>query len=305
MQQKNQGNGAISFLTFLADYDFVKIPRIQRDYVQGGKDDKAKDIREGFLADLKAAVMGEKELSLDFIYGVCENNTFLPLDGQQRLTTLFLLYWYGVRQLDCNERRKEILGLLKKFSYQTRFSSEDFCDLLFNESLISGNEKGEESIEKLITDNPGFSRFWRYDPTVDSMLNMLNDIDLKFKGTVTVEQWKSFFDNETVRFFKFGIENSQKPDDLYVKMNARGKHLTYFENLKARLQQWMPDGDDKIYWKRAIDSIWSDFFWKTSRAAEEKYTEKDPAPALIDKPFWIFLYWRRSRSCTAYFFKAT
>jgi hypothetical protein len=36
-------------------------------------------------------------LNLDFIYGSMESHRpsdFLPLDGQQRLTTLFLLHWY-------------------------------------------------------------------------------------------------------------------------------------------------------------------------------------------------------------------
>ena len=210
-QQNEQENKLITFLNFLEGYHSVEIPRIQRDYVQGGNDDKAKDIREGFLADLKKAVKKEKKLSLDFIYGVVENSKFLPLDGQQRLTTLFLLYWYGVRQLKDESLREKILKQLEKFSYQTRFSSKDFCRLLFDKSLIGNivstesagdnTASGADNIEVLITDNPQFSRFWRYDPTVDSMLNMLKDIDLSFGKDVQPQQWEKFFENETVSFF--------------------------------------------------------------------------------------------------------
>jgi uncharacterized protein with ParB-like and HNH nuclease domain len=45
----------------------------------------------------------------------------VPIDGQQRLTTLFLLHWYiGVRL--GNEEIKKL-----SFSYKTRVSARDFC----------------------------------------------------------------------------------------------------------------------------------------------------------------------------------
>jgi hypothetical protein len=39
------------------------------------------------------------EIELDFIYGFSDvktdnKTTFIPIDGQQRLTTLWLLYWF-------------------------------------------------------------------------------------------------------------------------------------------------------------------------------------------------------------------
>lgn len=299
MAEENNQEKPISFLDFLrkADIKEVQIPHIQRDYVQGGMDDKTKDIRAGFLDALKRAVTGDSQkVSLDFIYGTNQDGFFLPLDGQQRLTTLFLLHWYGaVTKLEGEERDK-IIETLKKFSYQTRLSSRDFCDLLpRREEIIStmADLSADQNPSDVITGDPGYSRFWRYDPTVDSMLNMLDAMHEKFHD-VDDATWRGFFEsNDRVSFFETPLTNSQSPDDLYVKMNARGKHLTHFENIKAQLQQWMTsmDKDFQKQWKSNMDGEWSFFFWKQEiQRAELSENEKiDPAKRLIDEPFWIFL----------------
>ena len=256
------------FLEFLREYDLIQIPRIQRDYVQGGNSKKATDIRKTFVGDLCNAIKEQKVLLLDFIYGNVEMNgdkrCFYPLDGQQRLTTLFLLHWYGSLFLDDDEG-DEIRERLQKFSYQTRFSSEQFCKLLFNKDVIESAKKcgDEQKISDAIKDNPGYSKFWKYDPTVDSMLNMLDCIHDVFKKQEI--DWKRDF-ADTIKFYVYEIKDSQEPDDLYVKMNARGKHLTNFENFKAHLQQWMNDcnGLDDAFkksWKEKMDADWSNFFW--------------------------------------------
>ena len=74
----------------------IEIPIIQRDYAQGRKN--VIKIAGKFLDDIKHAIAKDRPLNLDFIYGKITKNesseTFIPLDGQQRLTTLFLLHWY-------------------------------------------------------------------------------------------------------------------------------------------------------------------------------------------------------------------
>lgn len=288
-------DNAKNFLEFLREYDLIQIPRIQRDYVQGGNSKKATDIRKTFVGDLCNAIKEQKVLLLDFIYGNVEMNgdkrCFYPLDGQQRLTTLFLLHWYGSLFLDDDEG-DEIRERLQKFSYQTRFSSEQFCKLLFNKDVIESAKKcgDEQKISDAIKDNPGYSKFWKYDPTVDSMLNMLDCIHDVFKKQEI--DWKRDF-ADTIKFYVYEIKDSQEPDDLYVKMNARGKHLTNFENFKAHLQQWMNDcnGLDDAFkksWKEKMDADWSNFFWN-AKDQNELQNIPDPAKNFIDKPFWVFL----------------
>ncbi len=105
----------------------ILIPKIQRDYAQGRE--SAGAIRERFLASLFEAIDKDsgKELLLDFVFGQKEEKTrniFYPVDGQQRLTTLFLLHLY------VGKRGGLDVDFLKKFSYETRTSSKQFCERL-------------------------------------------------------------------------------------------------------------------------------------------------------------------------------
>src|SRR5688500_12652788 len=74
--------------------DQVEIPLIQRDYAQGREDARTNAIRARFLDAIHAALTQDAPIGLDFIYGEVRDRKFEPLDGQQRLTTLFLLHWY-------------------------------------------------------------------------------------------------------------------------------------------------------------------------------------------------------------------
>ena len=90
----------IIYKQLLQRHGRIRIPMIQRDYAQGRPSEE--EVREDFLSALgdalnKSANDPTLPLNLDFIYGSVEGDIetrFLPLDGQQRLTTLFLLHWY-------------------------------------------------------------------------------------------------------------------------------------------------------------------------------------------------------------------
>src|SRR5687768_3920609 len=95
---------ATSLWNLLNSYKIV-IPILQRDYAQGRLIGKVPMIRERFLKEILSAVVknNPQPLELDFVYGYTKENrngqtvvsrTFIPLDGQQRLTTLFLLHWF-------------------------------------------------------------------------------------------------------------------------------------------------------------------------------------------------------------------
>lgn len=63
---------------------------------------------------------------------------FIPLDGQQRLTTLFLLHWYLAQITPDQDLCDRLLTALHRadglarFTYETRSSSREFCDLLIS-----------------------------------------------------------------------------------------------------------------------------------------------------------------------------
>jgi hypothetical protein len=104
----------------------IEIPLIQRDYAQGRDADSVARIRANFLDVLHDAVTTAMPISLDFVYGEVKNGTLRPLDGQQRLTTLFLLHWYLAWRADRLEQEQG----WKRFSYATRASARLFCERL-------------------------------------------------------------------------------------------------------------------------------------------------------------------------------
>ena len=116
-------NNSLQKTTFwdLINKKEIMIPKIQRDYVQG--QDANKSIRFDFLNSIKKALdtPNDYNMILDFVYGMSDEEKFIPIDGQQRLTTLWLLHWYLA--LRCNKLNNQYRALLRKFNYQTRPSS--------------------------------------------------------------------------------------------------------------------------------------------------------------------------------------
>jgi|GEM_PF-3595975 hypothetical protein len=257
-------NQTYSFLNLLENCS-VKIPIIQRDYAQGRKTDIVEQVRSSFLDSIANSIKRAKKnvtaqpLSLDFIYGTIENNFLEPIDGQQRLTTLFLLHWYYAAK----ENRCDVSGLLQKFEYQTRTSSTEFCTRLcvhmdaFKEKVEFNN-----SLSEAIRDSSWFMLVWIDDPTVAAMLTMLDAID-RHPVLGTLDDVYSLFENNSPIVFQFlPIEKFGKGEELYIKMNSRGKRLTDYENFKALFGKQLHQDTNlsKNYWNN-IDGAWSKHFW--------------------------------------------
>ena len=216
----------------------ISIPIIQRDYAQGRKD--AATIRDKFLDEIFNRLNKEENLFLDFIYGSIEDDKFIPIDGQQRLTTLFLLHLYFAKK-----ERKDC-EYLKGFTYETRSSSREFCEKLVDAVI----DFSKDEISADIKNYSWFMPFWENDPTVKSMLVMLDAIHDKFKNS-------TFYDRlENIKFSFLELKEFGLTDDLYIKMNARGKPLSEFENFKAEFEKEL---SQEI--KAKLDNEWLDLFW--------------------------------------------
>ncbi len=252
----------LSFLNLLKN-NKIEIPIIQRDYAQGRKDKK--ELRQNFLNTIKDALLSDTPIKLDFIYGSNNGDSFQPLDGQQRLTTLFLLYWYAANRCDVNY--DEIEPELCKFSYETRISSREFCqDLVQNPISIS---EDIQILSEKIIDSNWFFLSWKKDPTIDSMLRTIDDIHTFFFEISNL--WELLADKSLISFYFVELENIGLTDDLYIKMNARGKLLTSFESFKAGLQKrindnnWQKDVPPLDLFSLKIDTVWTDYFWSKFR----------------------------------------
>ncbi|HFI0912198.1 TPA: DUF262 domain-containing protein, partial [Streptococcus suis] len=147
----------------------VVIPLIQRDYAQGRKDIRTTEVRKQLLKDINFSLLNfdEPPLDLNFIYGKSLNDAFIPLDGQQRLTTLFLVYIFAFRDSENSD-------FLKNFSYETRDSSKQFFISLYNnrKEIFSNSNKPSE----IIKDSAWFADTWVYDPAISGALVTLDSI---------------------------------------------------------------------------------------------------------------------------------
>lgn len=85
-----------TLMSLCQEYDKIEIPIIQRDYAQGRK--KEGKVRGRFVEFLIQAFVTQAPVELDFVYGNVRKedgkSAFIPIDGQQRLTTLWLLHWF-------------------------------------------------------------------------------------------------------------------------------------------------------------------------------------------------------------------
>ena len=130
---------SITFESFIKEQK-IEIPAIQRDYVQGrGFTIEEQDKREAFVSRLINTIADDnaKPCHLEFIYGAKNNvsNRFIPLDGQQRLTTLFILHWVIWQKSSNDARQKYPLNLIEGFNYETRLSSSTFCRNIIERQL--------------------------------------------------------------------------------------------------------------------------------------------------------------------------
>lgn len=269
----------LSFIDIFSNYEKIHsilIPAIQRDFAQGRTTPKATKIRKDFVTELKNYLLDGKTHSLDFIYGYGHDQFFIPLDGQQRLTTLWLLHLY----LGCMSGKSDKITQFV-FNYETRDSSARFCQKLldnagnlFTPELLKVKDKNNNKYtpSKLIKNEYWWFTKWINDPTINGMLMMLDEIDKQFYDsekedyiTIPTASDNLFSNNKPIVFQFMSLEGFHDIDDLYIKMNARGLPLTPFEIFKSKLIEDVEkvlDKETQQQFKSDIDCTWSDTLWK-------------------------------------------
>jgi hypothetical protein len=273
----------MTYAALMQQQRHIRVPMLQRDYAQGRADQA--DVRDAFLAALENALKRRSDdpelpLNLDFIYGSIEGGgdqtRFAPLDGQQRLTTLFLLHWFLAWQdgaWDAFATMFRAQDGTSRFTYKVRQSSTEFFDKLVAFQPASRPE-AIESVGALICDQPWYFRHWRLDPTVQSALTMLDAIHERFRGSTGLFARLTDSQAPAITFQLLLLEKLSLSDDLYIKMNARGKPLTAFENFKAQYEQLLADKFTQHtrtingrsyslakFVAQRMDTAWADFFW--------------------------------------------
>ncbi len=302
----------------------IRIPRIQRDYAEGRETESIQRKRWNMLKDIIQVLYGSKtNLSFDFIYGYMmddkvnclinnyndydqhKNVVFDPLDGQQRLTTLFLFYWFYGRHIELQKNPHE-QAIHSLFIYETRPSSEEFCNWLVTKNaksiidswmrLVSNIETANKKNELLCDNekNPrkkavlqlrypqkktprlmdyimtldDFKWDWRDDPNIRSMIVVIESI-YKLMTEMGLDYDTGIKCNVNLDNITFQLLDHLECDgeELFEKMNARGKALTDFEEIKSTLEEEMElqgIAGKKIAsdWQEQIDNKWVNYYWK-------------------------------------------
>lgn len=255
-------NDIYTFIKLLKEYRIV-IPVMQRSYAEGRNTKHAEDVRKSIIETIINSVQNNKPLFFDFVYGNInkEEKKFIPFDGQQRLTTLFLFHRYVF------EKANESLDILQNFSYETRPSAKEFLEKLCLNNIIPSKD---DSLSFFIINQNWFFDDWKKDPTISSILTVLDEIHTQFnktKGVDFVKIEQTLNKTDLISFHFVDMKFNQLPNNTYVKMNARGKSLTGFENFKASLEEYLKNSYNSLYqeFRNNIDSIWLDFMFSKTR----------------------------------------
>ena len=241
----------------------ILIPLLQRDYVQGGSEDVIGPFLDALI---------EKECDLTYIYGYEENGCFVPVDGQQRLTTLWLLHLY----LFAFKQRMNEFNVSMKFT--SREFAQDFCECLYAniESLLKN--KAIADFDKSIIDQSWFISSWLSNATVKNMLGTLRLLHQKITSQNLPKIWENVVneDNSTITFaFLQMDEDNGLDDDIYIKMNGRGRKLSAFENLKSFMDEHVTNLTFSDSWKDKMDNVWTDLCWTNRNLSQEHPEEID------------------------------
>lgn len=277
-----------TFRQLLDEEKSIIIPKVQRDYAYGRQEEKVQDVLDGMLTSIIEAVRDDSNNILDFVYGGTyvhksdKKAGLIPLDGQQRLTTLFLLHFYAslLGDEDENPIEQNDVEILTKFRYETRQSATEFCTNLIRNirpNLIKDYKPKNKSIKALIVDDALYLSTYDSDPTIMSMLNVLDKIEKKCAelGVLSLNPclWKRLMERRNIEFYKLSLDNFGLTDDLFIKMNARGKKLTAFEIFKSDMIAAIKKVDENLKdeFSKNMDTKWIDIVWDyTDKAINDK-----------------------------------
>lgn len=263
------------------EYGKILIPKIQRDYVQGRKTPQVDFARQKLLDEISEVIKSsEKNMDLNYVYGKKEADCFVPIDGQQRLTTLLILHIYAFSKEGFLDNLKV---LQKNFIYETRVTTGRFLEEITQHlpSFFSETTKYED-IKSFVQDSSWFSDNWLNDPSVVSFLVVLDDIHIRFSDIKDISI-KLISAECPITFMALPISNMGKANDLYIKMNSRGKPLSDFESFKSELFNYIDACGFNKYsdFKNKIDNEWMSMIWDNCYNPQEN----------CDNAFMYLIHW--------------
>lgn len=265
----------------------IIIPDFQRDYCWGDKTHGEKsdtDIVSSFLDTLieefnynKDAKNNNKDTDVLLgkidVYEYPTNHIYLT-DGQQRLTSLYLLLGMLYRyEQDAEQKEKIKRCLVSDFEknhddkepylqYAVRESTVFFLKDLVNEFFLKGNELQVADIKK----QPWYFNEYDLDPSVISMLSALSIIEKKQRD-ICIERFSEFIINN-IKIQYYDVEDKKHGEERFVIINTTGKSLTVSENIKPILLANSKNFELSKQWEER-----ETYFWKNRNKEKENIAD--------------------------------
>ena len=216
----------------------IIIPDLQRDYCWG---DNAALLVSDFLNTLLRQFNNKKDrykrLSLGLIYGyeVPENHVQL-CDGQQRITTLYLLVGMLNRWSGDNRFVNFLINGLYSdkgqtyLQYSIRESTLYFIDDLVRKFFVSAEVSNIENIDDIKACDWYFDDY-NVDYSIQSMLGALSAMEKIRNQIEDIDEFAEFLLHRLM-FIYYDLENRALGEETFVVINTTGEPLTPTENLK-------------------------------------------------------------------------
>lgn len=242
----------------------VIIPDLQRDYCWGDPThtDKKIDLVSNFVENLHTQFnnKGGVDLSLGLIYGYEEPETYLQLcDGQQRITTLYLLIGMLNRRLNDNCLRRVLISDYELdddrepyLQYSIRESSLYFLsDLVCKFFTSQNNQSGD--VKDLIKQSSWYFSEYNQDPSVQSMINALAIIDERLNSYANLAEFATYIATK-LTFMYYDMGSRKSGEETFVIINTTGEPLSAAENLKPHYVNKYKTSD--TLWEQIEQYFW-------------------------------------------------
>ncbi len=222
----------------------IVVPDMQREYCWAYtlSEQNNKSLVENFIFDITQN-LNDEELQMGLLYGYeCPKDDIQLCDGQQRLTTLYILIGILRRKINEGDLKNALQNILisdfeleddrePRLQYAIRESTLFFLrDLVYYYFLKKEKpfQDGRNAIKK---------EFWyfdeyNFDPSIKNILKAIDIIEGLLKE-VDIETLANRVISR-IHFLYFDMMNRNHGEEQFVVLNTTGKPLTTTENLKPK-----------------------------------------------------------------------
>lgn len=267
-----QSGVSYTLYEFFGPKRIIVIPDLQRDYCWASTKIVTGDgqsLVEAYVDDLILASQKEKDakMKMGLLYGYEYPADNVQLcDGQQRLTTLFLISGVCLNKLGekDNTLKAEVSsiilhGNMSRLQYAIRDSSLSFINNLVQNGVFHAE----------ITEEPWFSNEYRRDPSVCNMILAIRQIDEKVANAETAKKLLNYI-LHNISFLYFDMQSRTYSEEQYVILNTTGYSLTPTEHVKPKLLGKLRDEQLAEYSGRW--ESWEQFIWDHRPKDDDNFT---------------------------------